>query len=393
MKLKIIAGVCCFYSISALASIEWQTEQGTLKLYGDVEFNIDAASKKKQLTSLRTSANKDFDANDTDQWDINGRILFGLDGKRELANQNYAGFSVQPLADMGGKVNLDDASFYFGKKGDWRLRIGRYEAYDMFPLGQDTFIEYSGNTANDLYSDGFGYIYMMKEGRGRSSNGGAIELTKELGDLNLQVNAMVKDGTSLFDHSRYHGYKLQKDKNVVYLRPIISYRNNDISAALAMERNVVNNAYGYHDINGKWHDQSKRNGYGLTMSWNSAGDFDKSSEGLLLNSSISYLDAEQEKDFTAGINGIWKGIGLGYIYAANDIKAFNTNYRGDGEIYAKGKYKLHTVNASYLISNVMDMDNFNIYLGTYLSRLERDEKQGGGNDNRYGARVRFKYFF
>ena len=39
------------------------------------------------------------------------------------------------------------------------------------------------------------------------------------------------------------------------------------------------------------------------------------------------------------------------------------------------------------------MDNFNIYLGTYLSRLQRDEKQGGGNDNRYGVRVRFKYFF
>lgn len=34
----------------------------------------------------------------------------------------------------------------------------------MFPLNQDTFIEYSGNTANDLYSDGYGYIYMMKEG-------------------------------------------------------------------------------------------------------------------------------------------------------------------------------------------------------------------------------------
>lgn len=393
MKLKIIVGVCCFYSLSVSASIEWQTEQGTLKFYGDVEFNIDAASKKKQLTSLRTSANKDFDASDTEQWDINGRILFGMDGKRELDNRNYAGFSVQPLADLSGKVNLDDASFYFGRKDDWRLRIGRYEAYDMFPLGQDTFIEYSGNTANDLYNDGFGYIYMLKEGRGRSSNGGAIELTKELGAVNLQVNAMVKDGTSLFANNRYHGYKLHKDKNVVYLRPIISYQTNDLSVAIAMERNVVNNAYGYHDKNDKWHDQSKRHGYGFTMSWNSEGDFDKSFDGLLLNSSISYLDAEQEKDFTAGINGIWQRLGLGYIYAANDIKAFNTNYHGDGEIYAKGKYKLHTINASYLIPNVMDMDNFNIYLGTYLSRLERDEKQGGGNDNRYGVRVRFKYFF
>ena len=35
-------------------------------------------------------------------------------------------------------------------------------------LNQDTFVEYSGNTANDTYSDGFGYIYMMKEGRGEA---------------------------------------------------------------------------------------------------------------------------------------------------------------------------------------------------------------------------------
>lgn len=34
----------------------------------------------------------------------------------------------------------------------------------MFPLNQDTFVEYSGNTADDLYSDGYGYIYMLKEG-------------------------------------------------------------------------------------------------------------------------------------------------------------------------------------------------------------------------------------
>lgn len=154
MKLKIMLGVCCLYSVSALASIEWQTTQGTLKFYGDVEFNVDAASKKHQLTSVRTTAKKDFDAKDTDRWDVNGRILIGFDGLRELDNQNYAGFSAQPLADLSGKVNLDDAAFYFGHQNDWRIKIGRYEAYDMFPLGQDTFIEYSGNTANDLYADG-----------------------------------------------------------------------------------------------------------------------------------------------------------------------------------------------------------------------------------------------
>lgn len=41
----------------------------------------------------------------------------------------------------------------------------------MFPLNQDTFVEYSGNTADDLYSDGYGYIYMLKEGAGEPTAG------------------------------------------------------------------------------------------------------------------------------------------------------------------------------------------------------------------------------
>ncbi len=58
----------------------------------------------------------------------------------------------------------------------------------MFPLNQDTFIEYSGNTANDLYSDGYGYIYMMKEGRGRSSSGGNLLFSKTVDNWYFEVN-------------------------------------------------------------------------------------------------------------------------------------------------------------------------------------------------------------
>ncbi|WP_081301654.1 carbohydrate porin [Gilliamella apicola] len=45
---------------------------------------------------------------------MNSRISISLDGKYELANHSYAAFSIQPLVDLSGKVNLDDASFYFG---------------------------------------------------------------------------------------------------------------------------------------------------------------------------------------------------------------------------------------------------------------------------------------
>lgn len=390
---RLMLSVCCLYSLPSFGAIEWQTAQGDLKLYGDIEFNADVASKKHQLTSTKTTAQKDFDASDIDRWDLNGRILIGLDGKRVLENQHYAGFSVQPLADLSGKVNLDDATFYFGKQTDWQFKIGRFEAYDMFPLGQDTFIEYSGNTSNDLYSDGFGYIYMMKEARGRSSSGGSIQFTQQLGDLNLELNTMIKDGTTLFYENNYHGYKMDNNKNVIYLRPVISYKTNDFSIAAAIEGNVINNAYGYTNSEGDWQDQSKRIGYGVTFTWNSMGDFNRASEGIVVNVSTAYLDAEQEQDFSAGMNINWHNYSLGYIFAANDIKTFNPAYKTSGYLDTEGKYKLHTVNASYLIPNVMNMDNFNIYLGAYWSLLDRDESQGGDSEDRYGARVRFKYFF
>ena len=239
-----------------------------LKFYGDVEFNMDGASRTGSLTSVKTSANKNWAPGDKERWDINGRILLGFDGLRKGANGKYAGFSVQPLADMNGKMNLDDAAFFFGQQDDWKIKIGRFEAYDMFPLNQDTFVEYSGNTANDLYSDGYGYIYMMKEGRGRSSSGGNFLLSKNLDNWYFEVNTLVEDGSSLFVDQNYHGNALDNRKNVVYVRPVAAWQSGAWSVAAAMESNLVNNAYGYENQNGRWVDQSSRTGYGMTMSWN-----------------------------------------------------------------------------------------------------------------------------
>ena len=389
--------ICSLIGLSSIANaaIEWDTPQGQLKLYGDVEFNVDAASSKQQLSSLRETADKKNKPSDKDRWDINGRILLGLDGYREINDKNFAGFVVQPLADLGGDMNLDDAAFYFGQKNEWNIKIGRYEAYDMFPLGQDTFIEYSGNTANDLYEDGFGYIYMMKEGRGRSKNGGSIQLNKPLfNNTNFELNTLINNGENMFNKSTYHGYEIDKKKNVVYLRPVLSWKNESVSTAIAAETNVVKNAYGYHDANGKFHDQSQRTGYGATFSWNSEGDWDAANKGLRVNTSFAYMNAKDEKDMTIGADMVWEKMGLGYYFANNDIKKFNPDNRvKDGHINNKGKYKIHTVNASYLIDNVMDMDNFNIYLGTYWSLLDRSKSHGDNTDDRYGARVRFKYFF
>lgn len=363
---------------------------GDLKIYGDVEFNMDAESKRGMLAM--TSANLN-NPNDNENWNLNGRILLGFDGMRKLENGYFAGFSAQPLADMTGSVDLDDAVFFFGQENDWKVKVGRFEAYDMFPLNQDTFVEHSGNTANDLYDDGNGYIYMMKEGRGRSDAGGNFLMSKQIDNWYFELNTLLEDGTSLYNEGGYHGRDMEQQKNVAYLRPVISWSEGAFSVAAAMEANVVSNAYGYDDEKGNFVDQSDRTGYGMTMTWN--GLKNDPDDGIVVNLNTAYMDAPEEKDFTAGINALWQRFELGYIYAHNKIDDFSgVICDNDCWITDEGTYDIHTVHASYQIPNVMDMQNFNIYLGAYYSILDAEDKPSDSdNDDRYGARVRFKYYF
>ncbi len=54
-----------------------------------VEFNMDAAKPfPVTLTSMRTSANKDWASGTNERWDINGRCLLGFDGYQRLDNGN-----------------------------------------------------------------------------------------------------------------------------------------------------------------------------------------------------------------------------------------------------------------------------------------------------------------
>lgn len=371
---------------------------GDIKFYGDVEFNMDAESKHGVLAA--TSGNFKPD-NTNETWNLNGRILLGFDGMRQLGDGYYAGFSAQPLGDMQGVVNIDDAVFFFGRQDDWKIKVGRFEAYDMFPLNQDTFVEHSGNTANDLYDDGSGYIYMMKEGRGRSDAGGNFLMSKQMDNWYFELNTLFEDGTSLYnsgdegDHT-YHGREMEQQKNVIYMRPVIAYTQDELTVSAAMESNVVDGAYGYTDANGKFIDQSDRTGYGLTLTWN--GQKTDPENGVVVNLNTAYLDANNEKDFTAGINALWRNFELGYIYAHNTIDDYAGVIKHDKDdwIYNEGTYDIHTIHASYLIPNVMNMKNFNVYLGAYYSMINSDNSNQNGyteNDDRYGGRIRFKYYF
>lgn len=266
----------------------------------------------------------------------------------------------------------------------------------MFPLNQDTFIEYSGNTANDTYSDGFGYIYMMKEGRGRSNSGGSMMFNTKYDNWYFETNLLIEDGTSIFTDGEYHGRKQINKKNVIYVRPVIAWNKDNFKVAAAIESNVIKNAYGYEDKNtGEFKNQSKRNGYGLTLGWNSLKD--DPTNGIDVNWSTAYLDASNETDFTTGANILWRRLQLGYIYAHNDIKSYALNYDSDIDnevIFGPGKYDIHTLYTSYELPNILDMDNFKIYIGAYYSVIDgKDIEVKNSDKDCYGSRVRFKYLF
>lgn len=92
-----------------------------------------------------------------------------------------------------------------------------------------------------------------------------------------------------------------------------------------MEKNIVNNAYGYYAKNNNWVDQSDRTGYGWTMIWNEQKTDPEESVMTTLN--VACIDASDEKDFTAGINSLWYCFDSGYIFAHNKIDKFNAaNY-------------------------------------------------------------------
>ncbi|MCG2879675.1 carbohydrate porin, partial [Obesumbacterium proteus] len=119
-------------------------------------------------------------------------------------------------------------------------------------------------------------------------------------------------------------------------------------------------------------------------------------DGMIVNLNTVMMDAKDERDFSAGINALLHRVELGYIYAHNKISNFNVlgvngECGNDCAILAPGKYDIHTIHSSWQVPDILNMPNFNIYLGAYASWLNSSAGEDSSNQPRYGARLRFKY--
>ncbi|MBL1376418.1 carbohydrate porin [Zobellella iuensis] len=352
---------------TANAEVTWEGNKGRLSLGGDVEFDINAANKQEDSNLYMNDGRND-------RWDQTGRLLLDVSGERVADSGAYAKFKAQPTLGSSGGVGSDDAWFAFGRNDVGEMKIGRFEALDLFPLGQDVFVEHSGDTSSGLYTDGSAYLYMAKEARGRAGDAGHVMVSRQLGDLYLELATLFGNRLDLFNGAQYHGHELTKKKDSIVVRPAMRWQLGDFSWALGAEHNLVDDAI----IDDEGRKVARRTGYGTTFGWQSGV--------IKANLNAAYLDALNEENLTLGANVLFNQFGLGYIYGRNKIDEAAAGFE-----YLEGTQKSNTVYTSYRFDNVLDLDNFGILLGAYWSDFDVAESTTA--TDRYGARVRFKYVF
>ncbi|AEH32950.1 hypothetical protein VAA_03111 [Vibrio anguillarum 775] len=205
----------------------------------------------------------------------------------------------------------------------------------MFPVGQDTMLEYA-NADKD--------VYRANKARGRGDNG-QIGFSKTADNLYFELSTKFENESAA-------------DQNAVFVRPVVAYQIVDsVRVAAGLEANLTAD------------DKDAANdflGYGATVNY-SANDL-----SINVNYAFRDFDKTKQEDTTIGANLLFKGFGLGHVYGDVD--------KGTSE-------KVNTTYASYQFANVMDVEDFSVYLGTYYSKVDDTENKD------LGMRIRLKYFF
>lgn len=352
-----LAALLVSAACGASAGELYSGDKGTMSLSGDVEYDVNYTATKQS----------DNGSSDQDTANQNGRIKLDFNSQRVLDNGYFAEVDVQPIAKSdqsdGDTLQVDDAYFKFGMQDAWDVTVGRKEATDMMPLGQDTVAGGSGS-------------YQLEYSRGRTGNGSVLAkgyiggLTAELMVLASSSNTIV--GTSV------GGVEVTMDNtgdsaNPIWTRPVLSYTAGDITVAVGMEAavNVEDSPIGYGAKFTYANDAVTVNVAGAMTSY----DHD-----------FTAADSVDVKTSTLNANmTLTSGLGVGVFFTEFDEKDSTGAYAGLTD------YKVSETYVSYKVSDILGMDNFDIYPAAYYQVTDWDGSAADQKDT--GMRLRFKYYF
>jgi hypothetical protein len=278
MKTKLKLGVAC--GIAALmVGFNAQAEEKTFSIGGDVELDLTA----KNYT--------DINDDKTTSYYHGGRVKLNATG--ELKGDNYFVKGVaQPLvpfkqASGDDAIAYDDVYLQMGRS-NWDVQIGRFEGFDLFPVGKDTVLE----AASDI-----GH-YGTNDARGRKADviHGALHL-KPNDAMNFELGVMGAKNNGTYD--KYSA-----------IRPALTYKAGMVTARVGLE-SVKNDKVDADEVS--------HNGFAIGAGFDIGGG--------TLNTSFSRKNAKDDgiDSNSVAINFVQGNWGVGYVgtkqdYAANDAK-------------------------------------------------------------------------
>lgn len=269
-----------------------------------------------------------------------GRVELNAYSKTDKGGGFVAG-RASYMAGKGGTATVDDMWVQIGNaSGD--IKLGRFEAADLFPLGKDVIVE-DGGTPSGYRSNVF---------RGRSGDGlhGALNLNVG-GGIGFELGLIAKgEDNSTAATATTAATPDTSNKNNVGLRPVVSFAANGFTAKVGFET-------------GKTTGSAKVNGVGLTVGTTMAG------AGLNVNFSSGKVGGL--KGSSLGVNATFGPAGVGFIHDRSDKATGGTG-------------KENTVYAAYSLP-LFDT-------GATITPAASYGK-ATGEEKRVGLRVRINYAF
>ncbi|HEX5738756.1 MAG TPA: carbohydrate porin [Hydrogenophaga sp.] len=201
---------------------------------------------------------------------MGGRVEFNIGAKASNGDAFVAG-RASLLLKKDGDTGVDDMWVHFGNAG-MDVKLGRFEAMDLFPLGKDTVVEEAGYSA-----------YKTNKLRGRF---GSDTVHSALG-----INA----GAARIEL----GLVYSKDTDAVRgVRPAVSYTTGPVTLRAGVESVKV--------VGGG----KSSNGVGLSLGYKLGTD-----------SNLNLNLAKLEDDKSIGVNAVFGPAGVGLIYGKGATSA------------------------------------------------------------------------
>ena len=214
----------------------------------------------------------------TDTVNSGGRVELNANAALVKQGDNFVNAKATLIMGLNSTSSIDDAWIQFGNSTA-DMKVGRFEAVDLFPFGKDTVLELATGAG-----------YRAKEVRGRFKDGefhGAVGLNAAPG-LRFELGVMThKNGAT--------------DKNGV--RPAVTYTTGDLTLRAGYES---------FDLGA-----GNKTGYGLSAGYALAKD-------AAIN--VNYAKSSDLDASSIGANLVYGPAGIGYVQDKKGSAAIDTVY-------------------------------------------------------------------